>query len=76
MTGDLDHTIVDPDRDPSDYSNDYKNWLKETFNINSVDVENTEDYEVPLEVERIIENANNLYEDKYTNWKAKFFHNY
>ena len=76
MTGDLDHTTVDPDSDPSDYSNDYKNWAKETFNIDAIDVQNTEDYETPSEVEKIIENVNNMYEDKYITWKAKFFHDY
>ncbi len=76
MTGDLDHTIVNSDKDPSDYANEYKNWVKKTFNIDSVDVENTEDYESPLKVEKIIENVNNMYEDKYKIWKARFFHDY
>jgi len=72
MTGDLDHTIVVPDFDPSDYTNEYKNWVKEVFDIDAVNIENTEDYESPLEIKKIINDAHEIYGKQYAKWKEKF----
>jgi len=72
MTGDLDHTIVVPDFDPSDYTNEYKSWVKEVFDIDAVNIENTEDYESPLEIKKIINDAYEIYGKQYTKWKEKF----
>jgi hypothetical protein len=72
MTADLDHTIVIPDKEASDYAEEYKKWVKETFNIDAVSIENTQEYESPIEIEKIIDEAEETYDEQYTLWKEKY----
>jgi hypothetical protein len=72
MTADLDHTIVIPDKEASDYAEEYKKWAKETFNIDAVSIENTQEYESPIEIKKIIDEAEEIYGEQYTLWKEKF----